>query len=44
MNPSSDDLAAWIGRSETVNDQIGPTPVIALTATLDHPAVPVPPG
>jgi 3-methylfumaryl-CoA hydratase len=31
-------LAAWIGRSETVHDTAYPTPVIALTATLDHPA------
>jgi 3-methylfumaryl-CoA hydratase len=37
----ADDLAAWIGRSETVHDAIGPTPVVALTATLDHPAAPV---
>ena len=37
-------LTAWIGRSETVHDQIGPTPVAALTATLDHPAAPVEPG
>jgi len=39
-----DDLTAWIGRSETVHDTIGPTPVIALTATLDHPATPVEAG
>jgi 3-methylfumaryl-CoA hydratase len=38
------DLRAWIGRSETVHDSIGPTPVIALTATLDHPAAAVPTG
>ncbi len=31
------DLAAWIGRSEAVVDTIGPTPVAALAATLDHP-------
>ena len=36
--------SAWIGRSETVRDTIGPTPVAALAATLDHPAAPVPPG
>ena len=41
---STPDLAAWIGRSETVRDSIGPTPVVALTATLDHPAAPVEPG
>ena len=35
------DLTAWIGRQETVLDTIGPTPVVALTATLGHPATPV---
>ncbi len=35
------ELSAWIGRSETVVDTVGPTPVMALTATLDHPAVAV---
>ncbi len=39
-----DELRAWIGRSETVVDSVGPTPVVALTATLDHPAVAVPVG
>ena len=34
-------LKAWIGRSETLHDVIYPTPVLALTATLDHPAAPV---
>jgi 3-methylfumaryl-CoA hydratase len=38
------DLASWIGRSETVRDTIGPTPVAALAATLDHEAAAVPPG
>jgi 3-methylfumaryl-CoA hydratase len=33
-----DNLHAWLGRSETVHDTIGPTPVAALGATLDHPA------
>ena len=37
-------LKAWIGRSETLHDQIHPTPVVALTATLDHPGAPVNPG
>jgi 3-methylfumaryl-CoA hydratase len=37
----TEDLAAWIGRSETVHDSIGPTPVVALTATLDHAPAPV---
>jgi len=39
-----DELRAWIGRSETVVDSVGPTPVVALTATLNHPAVAVPVG
>ncbi len=30
------DLAAWIGRSETLTDLITPAPVRGLTATLDH--------
>ncbi len=34
-------LQAWVGRVETVHDSIGPTPVAALAATLDHPAAPV---
>jgi 3-methylfumaryl-CoA hydratase len=38
MNTSLGDLQAWIGRSETVRDQICATPVKALNATLDHPA------
>ncbi len=38
------DISAWVGRSETVHDTLGPTPVAALTATLDHPAAPVPAG
>ena len=41
MEPTLDELKAWIGRSETVHDSIGPTPVRALTATLDHPAAPL---
>lgn len=44
MNTSVDELQAWIGRSETVQDHIGSTPVKALNATLDHPAMPVPTG
>ncbi len=38
------ELSTWIGRSETVQDTVGPTPVVALSATLDHPATAVPPG
>lgn len=44
MNTSLDDLQAWIGRSETVQDHIGATPVKALNATLDHPAIEVQDG
>jgi len=44
MNTPQSDLSAWIGRSETLHDLVGPTPVKALTATLDHPAAPVEPG
>src|SRR5450755_1535137 len=32
------ELTAWIGRSETLHDVVGATPVAALNATLDHPA------
>ena len=39
-----EDLRAWIGRSQTVLDTITAAPVVGLTATLDHPASPVPPG
>ena len=44
MSTHRDDLRSWIGRSETVKDTIYPTPVVALTATLDHPAAQVPAG
>src|SRR3954465_12035183 len=44
MGTQQDELRSWIGRSETVKDTIYPTPVVALTATLDHPAAPVPDG
>jgi 3-methylfumaryl-CoA hydratase len=40
----TDDLAAWIGRSEAVHDTAHPTPLVALTATLDHPAISAEPG
>ncbi|MBS0343581.1 MAG: MaoC family dehydratase N-terminal domain-containing protein [Proteobacteria bacterium] len=39
-----DQLQSWIGRSETVEDTITRTPVVALTATLDHPPMPVTEG
>jgi 3-methylfumaryl-CoA hydratase len=42
--PPLDGLRDWIGRNERVLDLIGPTPVRALTATLDHPATAVEPG
>jgi len=41
MSPQDTELRSWIGRSETVLDSVGPTPVVALTATLDHPAASV---
>ncbi len=44
VNTREIDLTAWIGRSETQHDSVGPTPVAALTATLDHPAAQVAPG
>jgi 3-methylfumaryl-CoA hydratase len=44
MDTSLDELQAWIGRSETVRDQIGATPVKALNATLDHPSADVSSG
>ena len=44
MDASLNELQGWIGRSETVRDQIGATPVRALNATLDHPSMPVKTG
>lgn len=44
MTQTTDELRAWIGRSETVHDTVHPTPVAALTATLDHPAADTSPG
>ena len=38
------DLSAWIGRSETLHDTLHATPVVALSATLDHPPSAVDPG
>ncbi|MBE0550019.1 MAG: MaoC family dehydratase N-terminal domain-containing protein [Rubrivivax sp.] len=35
------DYGSWIGRTETLRDTIGATPVAALAATLDHPAAAV---
>ena len=37
MNSEQADLRTWIGRSETAHDTVVPTPVLALSATLDHP-------
>ena len=44
MSAASNDLQAWVGRSESVRDRIGATPVNALNATLDHEAVPATDG
>ena len=41
MDAQQDQLQSWVGRSERVEDTINPTPVVALTATLDHPATPL---
>ena len=38
------DLAGWIGRSQTAHDSITAAPLIALAATLDHPAAAVQAG
>jgi len=38
VTTASNDLQAWVGRSETVRDRIAATPVNALNATLDHEA------
>lgn len=43
-DPDAPDLAAWIGRSETLHEVIGPTPLLALNATLDHAPIEAPPG
>ena len=37
-------LLDWIGRSETLHDTVGPTPVVAMQATLDYPATAVAAG
>jgi 3-methylfumaryl-CoA hydratase len=39
MNAATNDLQGWVGRSESVRDRIGATPVHALNATLDHETV-----
>ena len=44
MEVQQDQLQSWIGRSERSHDTIYPTPVVALTATLDHPPAPVEAG
>lgn len=44
MKSDNEDLGSWIGRSETVRDVVTSTPVAALTATLDHPALEVAAG
>ncbi|WP_345540122.1 FAS1-like dehydratase domain-containing protein [Variovorax defluvii] len=44
MDAQQDQLTSWVGRTETVEDTITKAPVVALTATLDHPATPVSAG
>jgi 3-methylfumaryl-CoA hydratase len=44
MSAASNDLQAWLGRSESVRDRIGATPVNALNATLDHESAPAADG
>jgi 3-methylfumaryl-CoA hydratase len=44
MSAASNDLQAWVGRSQSVQDRIGATPVNALNATLDHEAAPASDG
>ena len=41
MNIDSQTLDGWVGRTESSEDAIGATPVVALGATLDCPASPV---
>jgi 3-methylfumaryl-CoA hydratase len=41
---SSDPFAAWLGRTEARHDIVGPTPVAALSATLDRDDPPPAPG
>ena len=44
MTAALQDLKDWIGRSESVADEITATPVKALNATLDHPPLAVESG
>jgi 3-methylfumaryl-CoA hydratase len=44
LEPLTPDLASWVGRSQTLRDAIGATPVVALNATLDHPPIPAETG
>ena len=44
MATATPDLRSWIGRSEMLQDEVGPTPVAALKATLDHPPMSVASG
>ena len=41
MDAQKGQLQSWVGRSERIEDAINPTPVVALTATLDHLSIPV---
>jgi len=40
----NEDLQAWVGRSESVQDIVMPTPAAALNATLDHAPMALDPG
>ncbi len=41
QNTHETDLKSWIGRSETLHDTVYPTPIAALSATLDHTSPPL---
>jgi 3-methylfumaryl-CoA hydratase len=44
MDKMRDGFQAWIGRSQTLCDRVYPTPVLALSAALDHAAAAVDTG
>jgi 3-methylfumaryl-CoA hydratase len=44
LEASTPELTSWVGRSETLRDTISAAPVVALNATLDHPAIAVDKG
>ncbi|MGJ7603211.1 hypothetical protein ACSFA7_02635 [Variovorax sp. LT1R20] len=41
MDAQREQPQSWIGRGETIEDTVDPTPAVALTVMLDHPAAPV---